>query len=175
MENKYILCIDLGTSGPKVSLVNVLGEVLMHEFEPTPMYFLPNGGAEQKPGDWWNAVKNAAKRLITRATRASTRYYCHLRHQPVVHHGGSGQKWSPIDERHFMDGYARRKIRQKHHGWTNKNRRLWHYQITRMVESYRRYPGTFRQGSPSLTSYTSKMNCRIFIGTLINFSNQRII
>ncbi|MGA7604568.1 MAG: FGGY family carbohydrate kinase, partial [Anaerolineales bacterium] len=66
MENKYILCIDLGTSGPKVSLVNALGEVLMHEFEPTPMYFLPNGGAEQKPGDWWNAVKTAAKRLIAR-------------------------------------------------------------------------------------------------------------
>ncbi len=66
MENKYILCIDLGTSGPKVSLVNTLGEVLMHEFEPTPMYFLPNGGAEQKPGDWWNAVKNAANRLIAR-------------------------------------------------------------------------------------------------------------
>jgi len=66
MENKYILCIDLGTSGPKVSLVNTLGEVLMHEFEPTPMYFLPNGGAEQKPGDWWNAVKTAAKRLIAR-------------------------------------------------------------------------------------------------------------
>ena len=66
MENKYILCIDLGTSGPKVSLVNMLGEVLIHEFEPTPMYFLPDGGAEQKPGDWWNAVKNAAKRLIAR-------------------------------------------------------------------------------------------------------------
>ena len=66
MENKYVLCIDLGTSGPKVSLVNMLGEVLMHEFEATPMYFQPNGGAEQKPGDWWNAVKTAAKRLIAR-------------------------------------------------------------------------------------------------------------
>jgi len=66
MENKYILCIDLGTSGPKVSLVNMQGEVLMHEFEPTPMSFLPNGGAEQKPADWWNAVKTAAKRLLAR-------------------------------------------------------------------------------------------------------------
>ncbi len=66
MENKYILCIDLGTSGPKVSLVNMQGEVLMHESEPTPIAFLPNGGAEQKPSDWWNAVKSAAKRLIAR-------------------------------------------------------------------------------------------------------------
>ncbi|MGA7192276.1 MAG: FGGY-family carbohydrate kinase [Anaerolineales bacterium] len=66
MENKYILCIDLGTSGPKVSLVNMQGEVLMHEFESTPISFLPNGGAEQKPSDWWNAVKSAAKRLIAR-------------------------------------------------------------------------------------------------------------
>jgi xylulokinase len=66
MENKYILCIDLGTSGPKVSIVNTQGEVLMHEFESTPTTFLPNGGAEQKPSDWWNGVKTAAKRLLAR-------------------------------------------------------------------------------------------------------------
>ena len=66
MQNEHVLCIDLGTSGPKVSLVNRQGEVLMHEFEPTPISFLPNGGAEQIPGDWWNAVRHATKRLLAR-------------------------------------------------------------------------------------------------------------
>ncbi len=65
-ENKHVLCVDLGTSGPKVSLVNMQGEVLFHEFEPTEMFFHPDGGAEQDPNEWWHAVKVAAKRLLAR-------------------------------------------------------------------------------------------------------------
>jgi xylulokinase len=62
--NKYILCIDLGTSGPKVALATLRGQVLTHEFEPTPVVFHPGGGAEQDPNAWWNAVKIATKRLL---------------------------------------------------------------------------------------------------------------
>lgn len=63
-EKKYILCVDLGTSGPKVSLVSMQGEVLSHEFEPTQIFFRPNGGAEQDPNEWWHTAKVAAKRLL---------------------------------------------------------------------------------------------------------------
>ncbi len=66
LANKFVLCVDLGTSGPKVALVNMQGEVLTHEFEPTEVFFHPNGGAEQDPDGWWNAVKIAAKRLLAR-------------------------------------------------------------------------------------------------------------
>jgi len=173
MENKYILCIDLGTSGPKVALVNMLGEVLIHEFEPTQCTFFPT------------AERTEARRLVERrqeccktfdraASRAGTRYYCHLRHQPVVHDGGGRQKRSPIDERDFMDGYARGKIHQRHHGWTNK---IEGYGITKLL-AWLSLTGGIRDiqaRTPLLTFYTSKMNCRIFIGTLINSSNQKII
>ena len=65
-ENKYILAIDLGTSGPKVALFSTQGELIGSEFEETPVLLPPGGGAEQAPDDWWNAIQTAGKRLLTR-------------------------------------------------------------------------------------------------------------
>jgi xylulokinase len=65
--SKFILAIDLGTTGPKVALVSTRGEIVDHEFEETPLVLLPNGGAEQRPDDWWNAIYKAAKRLLAKA------------------------------------------------------------------------------------------------------------
>ena len=64
--NKYILAIDLGTSGPKVALVSTHGEVVDYEFEATQFFLFPNGGAEQRPDDWWDAIKKATARLLGR-------------------------------------------------------------------------------------------------------------
>ncbi len=63
-SNKYILVIDLGTSGPKVALVSIYGEIMAAEFEETQLLLLPNGGAEQSPDDWWAAIKKATRRLL---------------------------------------------------------------------------------------------------------------
>ena len=63
---KYILAIDLGTSGPKVALVSMFGDVLDHEFEKTDTIFLARGGVEEDPEDWWNAIVKAAKRLLSK-------------------------------------------------------------------------------------------------------------
>lgn len=62
----YILAIDHGTSGCKVAVISIDGEVADFEFEPTPLYFSPGGGAEQDPQDWWNGIVNATKKLITK-------------------------------------------------------------------------------------------------------------
>ncbi len=59
-----ILAIDLGTSGPKVALVGVDGSVLACEIEQTRLQLLPNGGAEQDPDDWWQAIGRASRRLL---------------------------------------------------------------------------------------------------------------
>lgn len=58
-----VLAIDLGTSGPKIALVDVRGEMLACTAEPTPLHLLPDGGAEQDPEDWWRAIVVATKRL----------------------------------------------------------------------------------------------------------------
>ncbi len=63
-SKKYILAIDLGTSGPKVALVSSGGDVVDHEFQETPILLFPNGGAEQRPDDWWNAIIKASKRVL---------------------------------------------------------------------------------------------------------------
>lgn len=63
---KAILAVDLGTSGPKIALVAIDGRILGHEFEPTQLLLLPNGGAEQDPDDWWRAICRATHRLLAR-------------------------------------------------------------------------------------------------------------
>ena len=65
-ENKFILAIDLGTSGPKVAIYSTLGELVASEFEETPVLLPPGGGAEQIPDDWWNAIEIAGNRLLAR-------------------------------------------------------------------------------------------------------------
>lgn len=63
-EQKHILAIDLGTSGPKVALVTVQGEILAHAFAPVALHLLDNGGAEQDPQDWWQAICKASQELM---------------------------------------------------------------------------------------------------------------
>jgi len=64
--DKFILAIDLGTSGPKVALFSTQGEMAGSEFEETQLILLPDGGAEQSPEEWWQAIRKAAMRLLAR-------------------------------------------------------------------------------------------------------------
>jgi xylulokinase len=66
MRARHVLAWDLGTSGAKVGIVTAAGEVLGHEFEPTPRKLLPDGGAEQRVEDWWAALEKATLRLLGR-------------------------------------------------------------------------------------------------------------
>lgn len=68
---KFILAIDLGTSGPKVAIFSTQGELISSEFEETPLLLPPGGGAEQSPDDWWNAIDKAGKRLLARGLVSS--------------------------------------------------------------------------------------------------------
>jgi xylulokinase len=65
-DKKFILAVDLGTSGPKTALISVRGEVVGSEFAPTPLILLPGGGAEQDPQGWWDAILSTAKKLLAR-------------------------------------------------------------------------------------------------------------
>ena len=66
IENKFILAIDLGTSGPKVALVSPRGEIMGSEFEETQLLLSHGGGAEQSPGEWWDAIQKSVKRLLAK-------------------------------------------------------------------------------------------------------------
>ena len=65
-DDKYILAIDLGTSGCKTALVSAHGKVVAWEYQPVQTLVLPNGGAEQDPDEWYNALVNTARILVDR-------------------------------------------------------------------------------------------------------------
>ncbi|HSF80085.1 MAG TPA: FGGY-family carbohydrate kinase [Anaerolineales bacterium] len=65
-DERYILSIDLGTSGPKVALFTTEGRFVAYEYERNEVILLPRGGAEQDPQDWWRAIKIATRRLLER-------------------------------------------------------------------------------------------------------------
>ncbi|MCO5185578.1 MAG: FGGY-family carbohydrate kinase [Anaerolineae bacterium] len=60
----YILAIDLGTSGPKVAIMNTNGDIIAQTRRETSMKLLSGGGAEQDPAEWWQAIDAAARELL---------------------------------------------------------------------------------------------------------------
>jgi xylulokinase len=61
-----VLAVDLGTSGMKVALVSVHGDVLGWESQGVALHLTPDGGAEQSPAEWWDAFITVARRLLGR-------------------------------------------------------------------------------------------------------------
>jgi xylulokinase len=64
---KYVLAIDLGTGGPKAGVVDQNGNVVGSGTGVTPIYFLPNNGAEQDPHEWWGTSVAASRQAIKQA------------------------------------------------------------------------------------------------------------
>ena len=53
---KYLLGIDVGTTGTKTLLFSTDGQLLGHAYRGYEMYNPKVGHSEQNPEDWWNAV-----------------------------------------------------------------------------------------------------------------------
>lgn len=60
---KYIIGIDIGTSGTKSVLFDENGNVISQASCEYPMYQPKNGWAEQKPCDWWEAAVKTLKKI----------------------------------------------------------------------------------------------------------------
>jgi xylulokinase len=71
-EERYILAIDLGTSALKVALMTTGGRVVGLETEAVGLQLLPDGGAEQDPQGWWEAVRRTVGRLLERVMDGGT-------------------------------------------------------------------------------------------------------
>jgi xylulokinase len=56
MFSQYLVGIDIGTSGCKVALFTLDGDVLFQGTKPYTTYFPHSGYVEQNPEDWWRAV-----------------------------------------------------------------------------------------------------------------------
>jgi xylulokinase len=62
-----ILAVDLGTSGVKVAVATVRGELVASAVERYPLHVLGDGGVEQDPADWWDAVVRGTRRALGEA------------------------------------------------------------------------------------------------------------
>ena len=62
---KYVLGIDLGTSGTKTVLFDQEGRGICSATVEYPMYQPQNGWAEQKPEDWANAAISTVKTVLS--------------------------------------------------------------------------------------------------------------
>ncbi len=63
-SRKYVLSIDLGTGGPKVGLVDQEGRVACSASASVQLSFLPDGGAEHDPAEWWSTIMSCSKKVI---------------------------------------------------------------------------------------------------------------
>ncbi len=59
-----VLAIDIGTTGVKVAIVDPAGAVMAGTGEVLTMIFVPGGGVEQDPNEWWAAIGRCSRRAI---------------------------------------------------------------------------------------------------------------
>ncbi len=68
---KCVLAIDLGSSGPKVSVVNQNGEILASRSGLFENIYTENGkGVEQNANEWWKQVLTLSKEVINQSGTA---------------------------------------------------------------------------------------------------------
>ncbi len=59
-----VLAIDLGTGGPKVGFVSVIGEVAWQDHVPLATRWLDGGGAVQDAHEWWAVIRDAVRKAV---------------------------------------------------------------------------------------------------------------
>ena len=62
----YALAFDIGTTGVKTCLFKIgkTIELISAASEGYKLYIMPNGGAEQDPDEWWQAMCSTSKKVI---------------------------------------------------------------------------------------------------------------
>ncbi len=68
---KYLLGIDLGTSGTKTVLFTTAGEAVASSTVEYPMAQPQNGWAEQAPADWWDAAVRTIRVVLEKSGASS--------------------------------------------------------------------------------------------------------
>jgi xylulokinase len=64
LEDRFLLAVDLGTSGCKAALVDEQGRVAAWAFRPVELHVVETVGVEQDPEQWWRALVEAARQLL---------------------------------------------------------------------------------------------------------------
>ncbi|MBM7569968.1 xylulokinase [Aquibacillus albus] len=65
MAKQYVLAHDVGTTGNKATLYSTNGELINSAFFGYETNYPHSGWAEQNPSDWWKAVCETTKKLVS--------------------------------------------------------------------------------------------------------------
>ena len=62
----YVLTYDIGTTGNKTCLYDVSNKIKLIDsaMQNYNLYFTDNGGAEQNPNEWWDAICSTTKKIL---------------------------------------------------------------------------------------------------------------
>ncbi|HEU5036388.1 MAG TPA: FGGY-family carbohydrate kinase [Nocardioides sp.] len=72
-DGRLVLAVDLGSSGVKVGVATVLGEVLHWTYRPLTTDLGPGGAATQDAEEWWRCVVDAARQCLAEGPGAGAR------------------------------------------------------------------------------------------------------
>ncbi len=88
---QQLLGIDIGTSACKVAAFDEDGKVLAQANRPYRVYYPQNGWAEQNPEEWWEAICDAVREVLSEDGVSA---------EQIKGIGVDGQSWSaiPVDE-----------------------------------------------------------------------------
>lgn len=64
---RHVLAVDLGSTGVKVAVVDEVGKVCSSAGEVLPLIFTRDGGVEQDPNGWWDALGRCARHAVARS------------------------------------------------------------------------------------------------------------
>ena len=64
---KYLIGLDVGTSGAKCIMINETGAVIASSTQEYPLYTPKPGWAEQNPEDWWQGVVRGLRVILEKA------------------------------------------------------------------------------------------------------------
>ena len=65
--SKYLIGLDIGTSGAKCIIVDETGKVIASSTQEYPLYTPKPGWAEQDPKDWWDACVRGLKVILPKS------------------------------------------------------------------------------------------------------------
>ncbi len=72
-EDTFVLAVDLGTGGPKVAVLSATGRIVAHAFHAVGVDLFQDGGAEQSPRAWWDAIVASARGALAESGVAPER------------------------------------------------------------------------------------------------------
>ena len=67
---KYLIGLDVGTSGAKCIMINETGAVIASSTQEYPLSTPKPGWAEQNPADWWEGVARGLREITAKVDRS---------------------------------------------------------------------------------------------------------